>query len=131
MAEYIFKRVNTKVNTVDSSIIFREVKSGLFNYKKESDIIEDVFGCCLYREAESVSYYNNMEFFVTNYIHNNILKYTGLKVNDYLNLTRPERFTIDKVCRDKMIEEQKIIEETKNKNKHQNVMYDDMGLTNA
>lgn len=129
MAEYIFKRVNTKVNTVDSSIIFREVKSGLFSYKKESDIVEDIFGCCLYREAESVSYYNNMEFFVTNYIHNNILKYTGLKVNDYLNLTRPERNTIDKVCKDKMLEEQRIIEETKNKNKHQNVMYDDMGLS--
>lgn len=128
MAEYIFKRVNAKVNTVDSSIIFREVKSGLFSYKKESDIVEDIFGCCLYREAESVSYYNNMEFFVTNYIHNNILKYTGLKVNDYLNLTRPERNTIDKVCKDKMLEEQRIIEETKNKNKHQNVMYDDMGL---
>lgn len=129
MAEYIFKRVNAKVNTVDSSIIFREVKSGLFSYKKESDIVEDIFGCCLYREAESVSYYNNMEFFVTNYIHNNILKYTGLKVNDYLNLTRPERNTIDKVCKDKMLEEQRIIEETKNKNKHQNVMYDDMGLS--
>jgi endonuclease III len=40
LAEYIFKRVNAKVNTVDSSIIFREVKSGLFSYKKESDLVK-------------------------------------------------------------------------------------------
>lgn len=132
MAEYIFKRVNVKVNAVDSGIAFKEIRAGLFNYKKHDEDLENVFGCVLYREEESINNYNSMEFYLNDYIHNNILKYFGINIDSYLSLTRPERMKLNKVAKDKMIEEQKLLDElNKNKNvkTNNNIMFDDMGLS--
>lgn len=133
MADYIFKRVNIKVNSVDSAIAFREIKAELFNYKKETNDVENVFGSALYRQEESIENYNGMEFFLNDYIHNNILRYFGITIDVYLSLTRPEMKRINKVAKEKLLQEQQIIENTRREQatKHGNVMFDDMGFKNA
>lgn len=132
MAEYLFRKVKTKVNSIDSAIVFREIKKDLLVYNKLDDDVENIFGFTLHREEESIVNYNGLEMFYLDYIHNSINKYFNITIVEYLNLTRPERITMNKVAKDKMIEEQKIIDDMKAKaktqNNHPNVMYDDMNF---
>lgn len=129
MADYLFSIVKTKVNCVDSVIVFRELKKDLLGYDKQDEEVEKIFGYTLHRKEESIENYNGMEMFCIDFIHNNINKYFNITIIDYLNLTRPERIRMNKVAKVKGEQEQKIIDDLKNQAKpkdHSNIMYDDL-----
>ena len=129
LANLLFTLVNTKVNSVDSTMAFREITSGGLSYIKKDSVIESVFGSALFREEESLEAINGMESFLNDYIHLNINKYFNISVIEYMYLTRPERVRLNKVAREKDEYERKVLENiNKNHQVKNNVMYDDLGL---
>lgn len=105
----ILNLINKRTSPVNTRLILTELYLDGLKLNKYSPDVEDVFDKILYRPEENVTNYNMLEVMLEKYVNNNIQKYFGINVNEFLALTKPESDMYIKIAEKKEAEAAAVI----------------------
>lgn len=98
---YIFDKcldIDKKITSPQSALLLSDMYDELIIEVDQKNLEEQVFGCVLLRKEEEHEDFVRYKYILEEYIAYNIKRYTGLTLEEYLNLNVYESKMYKKTC---------------------------------